>query len=355
MHSAADPERQRASASDSLLKSYLTSTDQRSSDEALRGLLEQHAAAVIRRVLFRQSGGARQTQSGGEDVEDVASATRELLLRQLTALRSGERETPIADFESYVASVTYSAWAAYLRDAHPQRSMLLNRVRYLLENRTNQRGFAIWDGAGGGRWCGPAQWRNQRQRMEPSPKAEWLLLDPIAAARDAFGHTHLATMTLADLFAGIFKWLGRAIELKALVDVSAVVLELTDETAATGAEDAAHAGLSPIDALKWREYLEWLAKQMPTLSLPQRTAFLLHSDVTLEFDFVGAASIRQIAEWLAIPAGEFAELWKAIPLNDLTIASRLGLQRQQVINLRRAARERLGASWKEWINDSAHQ
>jgi len=36
-----------------------------------------------------------------------------------------------------------------------------------------------------------------------------------------------------------------------------------------------------------------------------------------------------------------AELWNSLPLDDHAIAARLGITRQQVINLRRAARERL--------------
>lgn len=35
---------------------------------------------------------------------------------------------------------------------------------------------------------------------------------------------------------------------------------------------------------------------------------------------------------------EFAELWHDLPLDDNTIAGRLGLARQQVINLRKSAR-----------------
>jgi hypothetical protein len=34
-------------------------------------------------------------------------------------------------------------------------------------------------------------------------------------------------------------------------------------------------------------------------------------------------------------------LWKELPLDDLTIAGRLGATRQQVINLRKSARARL--------------
>ena len=56
---------------------------------------------------------------------------------------------------------------------------------------------------------------------------------------------------------------------------------------------------------------------------------------------LGLASIRQIAGVLDIPALEMAELWRRLPLDDLTIAQRLDCTRQQVINLRMAGRKRL--------------
>jgi hypothetical protein len=42
-----------------------------------------------------------------------------------------------------------------------------------------------------------------------------------------------------------------------------------------------------------------------------------------------------------MPAQEFAKLWNNLPLEDTTIAQNLGVTRQQVINLRKSARERL--------------
>jgi hypothetical protein len=64
-------------------------------------------------------------------------------------------------------------------------------------------------------------------------------------------------------------------------------------------------------------------------------------DVIALLPMTGIASIRQIAEALAMPAHEFAKLWNDLPLEDMTIAQQLGITRQQVINLRKSARERL--------------
>ena len=50
---------------------------------------------------------------------------------------------------------------------------------------------------------------------------------------------------------------------------------------------------------------------------------------------------RQISEALEIAPLEFARLWNLLPLDDLALAALLGVTRQQVINLRKSARERL--------------
>ena len=48
-----------------------------------------------------------------------------------------------------------------------------------------------------------------------------------------------------------------------------------------------------------------------------------------------------------MPAPELAALWPDLPLEDAAIAERLGLTRQQVINLRKSARARLGRRMRE--------
>jgi hypothetical protein len=53
------------------------------------------------------------------------------------------------------------------------------------------------------------------------------------------------------------------------------------------------------------------------------------------------ASFREVAGALETTPPDLAELWNRLPLEDLEIAARLGLDRQQVINLRSTARERL--------------
>ena len=91
---------------------------------------------------------------------------------------------------------------------------------------------------------------------------------------------------------------------------------------------------------------------MIDLPLRQRIALLLSlrdsegSSVLYLFPMTGVTSILEIAKSLDIPAEDFADLWSKLPLEDNGIAERLGIARQQVINLRRSARERLARRMK---------
>ena len=111
----------------------------------------------------------------------------------------------------------------------------------------------------------------------------------------------------------------------------------------------------------WFEILQLLPRQ--------RFAYLLNpTEGELEvFPHNGIASIREIGRALAISSEQFsllskelalqggsaydekfAMLWNQLPLNDKLIARLLAATPQQVINLRKVARERLGRQMKNF-------
>ena len=341
--------------SDPLLARYLGASSSREAETLLAQLLNDEAAPVIARVLHHKIG--RSNAAGNNDVADLTSAAREELITRLLTVRSDdENPTAIRNFRGYVAAVAYNVWAQHLRTENPGRAMLLNRVRYLLENRTSQRGFALWDGPGGERLCGLESARTKPRPVAVTPKLQLLAMDPFAVAREAFGGRDWRRLNLAELLAGLFRWLETGAELRHLLDALVELLEVSDEivsieadAAITRGDEFVDAAAPAADVLKWTEYLRWLWTEIGRLPMRQRTAFLLHSDVIREFDLRGIASLRDIAAALESPPEEFAGIWSELPLDDVTIAERLQLQRQQVINLRRAAREHLGAAWRAWI------
>jgi hypothetical protein len=101
-----------------------------------------------------------------------------------------------------------------------------------------------------------------------------------------------------------------------------------------------------------RIFLERLWEEVRELPRAQRAALLLNlrgadgRGCLALFPATGVATLRQIAETLEISAERLAELWPQLPLEDATIAGLLDLTRQQVINLRKSARERLARRLK---------
>jgi hypothetical protein len=109
----------------------------------------------------------------------------------------------------------------------------------------------------------------------------------------------------------------------------------------------------PETDLQVRQYMERLWKEIRDLPLDHRRALLLNledsagGDIQM-FEFLGIATIRQIALTLEMDPLSFAELWKGLPIDDATIGRDLGLSRQDVANRRSSARKRLARRMKEF-------
>ena len=118
-------------------------------------------------------------------------------------------------------------------------------------------------------------------------------------------------------------------------------LELTDSAAAPDAH------------LRERQYIEHLWKEICDLPLEHRKALLFNlqdsagGDIQL-FDALGIASVAQIAAAVEMDPKVFAELWKRLPIDDVSLGRQLGLSRQDVANRRSSARKRLARKMREF-------
>src|SRR4051812_12850371 len=284
-------------AADTLLDAYLSASDE-DAEVVLRDLLETEATPIFERTLRRRTG------SAGEE-EELTSGARTLMLGQLLALRRGERTAPIQNFRAYASRVAYSTWAESLRSKNPQRSMLLNRLQYLLENRTARKDFALWE-EDGRKWCGLAKWRGGVRLT--TPKLQWLQSDATAVAREVFrGRT--PTDDLDELVTQVFAWLETPIELHDLLAAIAEIWDISDRAAPEEAAAAVESEqISPSEELAWKEYLHWLWRELERLSTPQCAAFILHADVLADFEESGLASIRTLAPRIGFAAEKLAAL-----------------------------------------------
>ena len=348
---------------DLCLRGYLDASSQEDADRELASLLEQ-AAPLITGCLGRRVRDARHA-----DVEDAVSEARTQLVLRLQRLRGGERRqgdlstkprAPISDFGAYVVTVAYTAWAGTVRRRHPARAMLLNRLRYLLEGRTNQRGFALWNGPGGELWAGFEAWRERSPEAGAQARQGRLAADPLAVAAEVFGVRGWESLPLPELVSRLFAWLGGPLRLRDLTDVVAechgiagnraepLLIDAPEEACVLGVQAAEP---SPHDALRWKEYLGWLIQEAARLTLRQRSAFLLHSSCLLDMELLGMMGIRQAARLLELPPEQMAEHWTALPLEDRVIGAILQAETQQVINLRKVARGILGRAWQRFLDD----
>jgi len=155
-----------------------------------------------------------------------------------------------------------------------------------------------------------------------------------------------ATEPVETLVRKIFVGAGGPVQSAALVDAvghasgldvdrGAVAIERSAEEASTAASVEVRISLQEL----WQEGLR--------LPPRQRTALILNlrdrngRELVSLLPLTGIASIREIADAVQIPAEQFGQLWSSIPLDDRTIGQLLGATREQVIKLRRLARERL--------------
>jgi DNA-directed RNA polymerase specialized sigma24 family protein len=114
-----------------------------------------------------------------------------------------------------------------------------------------------------------------------------------------------------------------------------------------GVHELADAQPDAAAAFERRTYLHRLWQEITALPPRQAAALLLNlrdakgANAVSLLPLTGVASLRDVARILGMPAEELAALWSRLPLDDATIAVTLGLSRQQVINLRKSARQRL--------------
>jgi RNA polymerase sigma factor (sigma-70 family) len=323
---------------DPLLESY-TKCDEAAACERLLQEIVERARPTIEKTVRRRL--AFSATAEAQDRDDVQGEVIVELLRRLRALRDGDNTVPIESFTGYVGAASHHACDEYLRRKYPQRRRLKNKIRYVLSTEPR---FAVWESSGSesNEWlCGLRVWQFRAEKRI-------VLTSEVLQAVNGVGGAGRSRQGVVTMLAGIFDSLQGPILLEELVGIVARLWGISDHSMAIDPERAV--GSVPpsqeSDLLQRRD-LERLWSEVRELPVPQRVALLLNlrgdkgDSPILFLPVLGVAGIRQIAEALDIPAEEFSNLWGRLPLDDQAIASRLGVTRQQVINLRKSARERL--------------
>jgi hypothetical protein len=320
-------------ACDPILHPLIRESDELRRDQLIETLLVDHLGGIIKRTLQRKlnslSGGGR---SFGIALDDIRSTVAFRLLKRLRALPEGG--PPIENLAGYATTTALHAWEDSLREAFPQRTLLKNRIRYLLHRDDR---FALWH-APDQMVCGFAQGQcGETGAAEPPDAGEVR-----SSCNDA--------TSLPEVLLTLFRIAGAPVELEAVVTVVARVSGIVDDVAPRVMDSESGEGSeAPVAAeeCEHREILRKLWTEIVALNPPQRASILLNlrddtgDTATPLFVTTGVATVEEIAATLAIPVNDFAVLWNDLPIEDAVIAGMLGVTRQQVINYRSSARKRL--------------
>ncbi len=298
--------------SDAVLLPFLLAEDEPTSSRAVEELICEYAQPIIGGIIRNKLRVGQSTDRDltNEEADDLISEVMLKLVGRLRELRADSSARPIKNFRGYVAVTAYHACDEHLRKKYPKRHTGQARFHELIDKQT-------------------------------------LLAGP--------------GLKTPELLASLFNQSGGPLELDELVSAVAELWQITDEPLSSiSIEDRGaahvqhhHSHLQLDAKMDQRRQLEKLWAEICALPLRQRVALLLslrdangRGMLTL-LPLIGIASVRQIAEILAMPAEKLSTLWNELPVEDAIIAASLGVTRQQVINLRKCARARL---WRRTRN-----
>lgn len=297
------------------------------SEAEIERLIREVAVPLIRQVVAREA--VSRGNLPRHDADDIEASVTLRLLRRLR-LAATSPEDAIQDLAKYVTTLAYNAINDHLRRRFPERTRLKNRLRYVL---THDRRLALWT-MPAGLAAGLKKWSGSHDVLASVP------VEPGRASR-----TMLGSERPADALAALFDAAGRPVELEALIDWIAGLWHVVDVVPATAAELTTHENVTV--TLERREFLRALWREIEALRPMQRKALLLNLrdeetvNVVSLVVLTGTARFDDVAAALEMTPEELAAIWNDLPLDDLKIGELLKVTRQQVINLRKAARERL--------------
>jgi hypothetical protein len=307
----------------------------------LADLMETRVEPAIKRVVrqrMRATLFADDEHTENEDALELVSEIRAVTFRALSRSLNGGGSN-IDNVVSYATRIAANVCNQYFRDKYPQYFRIKNQVRYVL---THDARFALWKIADGTWLCGENKWTGRNDAESATGLADRL--------RERAGPSALSpeTFKLLDLVVISVGQLNRPVAFSRLVSAIYEVLGIDESSEEFSDSHPARASEANIlDRVEQKEMLETIWREMVSLPVRHRAALLLNlrnerSESVIELiPLMRIATIRQIAEALEIPAETFAGIWNELPWDDNRIAEHLGINRQQVINLRQSARARL--------------
>jgi len=315
---------------DPLLESLVRAETEAACDREIERLMVVIVQPLAERIV------SRYTRSEGMisrvDAEDIIATVNLRVVRKLRAITESEEEQ-VRQLTEYVATLTYNTINDHLRRRHPERTRVSNRLRYVL---THDARLALWT-SDAGVTGGLASERGSTDALTASP------LERADATLRMLDSTRPA-----DALVEIFQLIERPLLFGALVNCVAMLWRVNDAPPSSIDDLHEHRASADFVGFESREFLQALWREVRLLPPQQRKALLLNlrdadtPNVMSLLVFTGTAKFDDIAAMMEMTIESLSALWNDLPLDDLRIAGLLNMTRQKVINLRKAARERLG-------------
>jgi DNA-directed RNA polymerase specialized sigma24 family protein len=352
----------------------------------------KQCAPIIKNILRDKLRVSLSSADGRAENEDALDLYNEVILAvvaELHRLNAAPQPQPLNDPCGFIAVIAHHRCADYLRWKYRRRHSLKNKLRYFLAHR---QGFALWETDR--EWlCGFASWPTRNLQ---TARAEQL--NRVRAAPDAFNRyagRDLYSFNADDwerFLEAIFNASERPIELDTLVNLIAELVGLQDEASQVRSfsnddedngpdYDPPGKELTPEEIAWLRQFLRRLWAEIGALRPLQRVAYLLNfTDAEGDVDVLCRNQIATRSEigrainltveqfiilWreleldeharagaseLATDDERFAFAWLHLPLFDAIIARLIDGKRQQVINLRNGAHDKLVRQMKPFFN-----
>lgn len=333
------PERLTGEALDPVLEPFLNAPVESAAEQTALRVLIDEITPVIEGVIRGKAGAL----VAANEREELFSEAVLQLIRRLHEIKPDPASRPIANLSGYAAVTAFNVVHAHFRRAHPERQRLRNHIRHLVRKSAR---FALWQSPSGPFVCGLASWEGTASGEASEADLDGIpaLVPPVSATwNDAIGRPQL-TRALDH----VFEHVRKPVELERLVEKVAELFRLPVSPSQASPVERVDETVSAESSLVYRSALVEVWREIGLLPPRQRIALLLGlrdengSALTSLLVLLRIATFDELAGAVELGRDELAALWDQLPLPDLVIAERLALTRQQVINLRKSARDRLG-------------
>ena len=324
---------------DPVLEPFLNAPLESAAEQnALRTLIDQ-VTPLIEGVIHGRVGAAvaaiERDELFGEAVLQV--------IKKLQEIKSEPPRQPITNFKGYAAVTAFHVVHAHFRRTHPERQRLRNRIRHVVRKSTP---FALWQSPSGQFVCGRASWVGTVS--EECSEGDLDRIPPLSPPFSVTWSDAMSRPQITRALDHVFDHLQKPIELERLVETIAELFRLPVTPLQAIRSERIEETASVESSLVYRSALIEVWREIDLLPPRQRIALLLGlrdengSAITSLLIVLRIVTFDALAAAVELSSEELAAIWDRLPLPDTVIAERLDLTRQQVINLRKSARERLG-------------